>query len=114
MLFVGVRVQLSAQSTPTTINQGQTVTFSGQVVPDKTGDAIYLEEQNANGVWHPIAIGTIGPNSMFQLTQQFVEPGTVAVRIKVPGGPYNQESVSQVFTITVNAIPAASLVPAGG
>ena len=105
---------MTAQSTPTTINQGQSVTFSGQVVPDKTGHAIYLQEQNAGGVWHAIAIGTIGPNSSYQIAQQFLEPGTVNVRIKVPGGPDNQENVSQVFAITVNAIPAASLVPASG
>ena len=114
VLFVGVRVSLSAQSTPTTVNQGQSVTFSGQVVPDKTGRAIYLQEQNAGGVWHAIAVARIGPNSSYQITQAFYEPGTVNVRVKVPGGPDNQGSVSQVFAITVNAVPASSLVPAGG
>jgi len=114
VLFVGVRVSLMAQSTPTTINQGQSVTFSGQVVPDKTGRAIYLQEENAGGVWHAIAIATIGPNSTYQITQAFFEPGTVSVRVKVPGGPDNQQNVSQVFTITVKAVPAAALVPAGG
>ena len=34
--------------------------------------------------------------------------------MKIPGGPDNQGAVSTPFTITVNAIPAAALVPAGG
>ena len=42
------------------------------------------------------------------------QPMIVAERVKIPGGPDNQGAVSSPFTITVNAVPAASLVPSGG
>ena len=36
MLFVGVQDALTAQASATTINQGQSVTFTGKVLPNKT------------------------------------------------------------------------------
>ena len=115
MLFIGVADALTAQASTTTINQGQSVTFTGSVDPDKTGHVIYLERQNVSGgEWHIIGQATIGANSDYTLTQPFFEPGNVVVRLKVPGGPDNQGAASQPFTITVNAIAPAALVPASG
>ena len=53
---------LTLQTTGTTINQGQSVTFSGSVDPDETGRNVYLERLNAAGnQWHIIAIGRRRP-----------------------------------------------------
>ena len=91
------------------------MSFTGNVLPNKTGHAIYLQRQNASGTgWHVIALSTVGGNSTYDITQAFYDAGTVVVRVKIPGGPDNQGAVSSPFTITVNAIPAASLVPAAG
>jgi hypothetical protein len=110
-----VQDALTARASATTISQGQSITFAGGVLPDKSGHAIYLQQQNATGNgWHVIALSTVGPNSNYDITQSFYEVGTVVVRVKVPGGPDNQGAVSAPFTITVNAISTGSLVPAGG
>ena len=115
VLFVGVQDALSAQASATTINQGQSVTFTGSVVPDKTGHTIYLQRLNAAGTaWHVIALATIGSNSSYAITQTFFEAGSEVVRVKIPGGPDNQGAASAPFTITVKQVPAAALVPAGG
>jgi phage protein U len=115
VLFIGVAAALTAQASATTINQGQSVTFSGTVAPDKTGHSIYLERLNAAGTaWHVIAVSKVGSNSSYSITQSFYASGTQSVRVKLPGGPDNQGAVSSPFTITVNAVPLATLVPSGG
>ncbi len=112
---MGVQDALTAQASATTINEGQSVSFTGTVVPNKTGHVIYLERQNVAGNgWHVIAVGTVGSNSTYSITRSFYQDGTAVVRVKIPGGPDNQGAVSSPFSIKVNAVPAASLVPAGG
>jgi hypothetical protein len=115
VLFIGVADALTAKASATSVNQGQSVTFTGSVAPDKTGHVIYLQRENAAGnAWHVIASATIGANSTYTITQSFYETGTEIVRVKIPGGPDNQGAVSAPFTITVSAISPAALVPAAG
>jgi hypothetical protein len=115
VLFIGVQAALTAQASSTKINQGQSVTFSGTVTPDKTGHAIYLERLNAAGnAWHLLAVGTVGANSTYSITQSFFVVGSETVRVKLPGGPDNQGAVSTPFTITIDPIPVSSLVPSTG
>ena len=115
VLFVGVAVALTAQASATTVNQGQTITFSGTLAPDKAGHFIYLERLNQAGdAWHVIAVAEVGPNSVYAIPYTFYEPGTEYVRVKFPGGPDNQGAVSSPFKITVNLIPASALVPSTG
>jgi phospholipase C len=106
---------LTLQTTGTTINQGQSVTFSGSVNPDETGRNIYLERLNAAGnQWHIIAAGVVGANSQYSLSWSFYEIGTETVRVAMVGSPANQGNATAPVTITVNATPVAALVPAGG
>jgi hypothetical protein len=113
--FVGVRVVLTLQTTPTTIKQGQSVTFSGSVNPDETGRNIYLERLNATGSeWHIIATGVVGANSQYSLSWSFYEIGAETVRIAMVGSPENQGNATPPVTVTVNPVPAATLVPASG
>ena len=115
VLFLGVQAALTAQASTTTVNQGQSVTFTGTLAPDKTGHVIYLERLDAGGdAWHIIASSVVGANSSYSITQSFFAVGTETVRVKLPGGPDNQGAASSPFTITVNAIPASALVPTGG
>jgi len=113
--FVGVRDVLTVTTTPTTINQGQTVTFSGAVTPNETGHSIYLERENAAGTaWYVLAAGKVGPNSTYSLGWAFYEIGTQQVRVAITGGPLNEGAVTAPIAVTVDAIPAAALVPASG
>jgi hypothetical protein len=113
--FVGVRVVLSVQTTATTINQGQSVTFSGSVNPDETGRNIYLERLGATGTqWHTIASGVVGPNSQYSLSWSFYELGSETLRVAMVGSPENQGNATSPVNITVNAVPVTALVPAGG
>jgi len=113
--FVGVRVVLSVQTTATTINQGQSVTFSGSVNPDETGRNIYLERLNATGTqWHTIASGVVGPNSQYSLSWSFYELGSETLRVAMVGSPENQGNATSPVNITVNAVPVTALVPTGG
>jgi hypothetical protein len=113
--FVGVRVVLTLQTTATTINQGQSVTFSGSVNPDETGRNIYLERLGATGTqWHIIAGAVVGPNSQYSLSWSFYEIGSETVRVAMVGSPENQGNATSPVNITVNAVPVTALVPAGG
>jgi hypothetical protein len=115
LLFIGVQDSLTAQASTTTINQGQSVSFTGTVLPNKAGHVIYLQQQDAGGDgWHAIAVSRVAPGSTYSIPQAFYEAGKVTVRVKITGGPDNQGAVSSPFTITVNPIPASSLVPANG
>ena len=113
--FVGVRVILSVQTTPLTINQGQSVTFTGSLTPNETGRNILLERLNASGdEWHVIASAVVGADSQYSITDSFYEVGTETVRVAIAGSPVNQGNATPPMTVTVNAIPATALVPAGG
>ncbi|MGD0198500.1 MAG: hypothetical protein ABSC56_11435 [Solirubrobacteraceae bacterium] len=113
--FVGVRVVMTVQTTPTTISQGQSVTFSGTFNPDETGRTFYLERLNASGEqWHILASGTVGQSSQYTLTEKFYVPGTETVRVAIPGSPANQGTATAPIGVTVNPIPATTLVPAAG
>ena len=115
VLLLGVRDALTARVSASTVGQGQDVTFSGTVLPDKSGHAIVLEQQDASGGGgHAIAAATLAPGSQYAIAHAFYDPGTVVVRVKVPAGPDNQGAASAPFTITVNAVPTATLVPPAG
>ena len=108
--FVGVRVTLNVQTTPTTINQGQSVTFTGTLNPDETGRNIYLERLNASGdEWHIIASSVVTTGSAYSITESFYEPGSETVRVAIPGSPANQGNATPPIPITVNPVPVTAL-----
>lgn len=112
VLYEGVKDVLTASASPTTVQAGQTVTFSGVVSPDHTGHVIYLERQNAHVPgFHVIQVWFVGPGSTYAIPHRFYEPGTKVVRIYVPGGPENQGAASAPFSIAVAPAPASTLIP---
>jgi hypothetical protein len=103
-LFEGVKDVVAATVSSTSVTAGDRVTFSGGVSPDKTGHAIVLDRQDADGKgWHVVQRTRIGAGSAFSIVQRLVNPGTKVFRVRVPGGPQNQAGVSQTFTIAVAA-----------
>lgn len=112
VLYEGVKDLLTASLSSTTVQAGQTVTFSGTVSPDHTGHVIYLERQNAHVPgFHVIQVWFIGPGSAYAIPHRFYEPGTKVVRVYIPGGPENQGAASAPFSIAVNPAPASTLTP---
>ncbi len=109
-LFEGVKDTLTASVSATTVNAGDKVTFSGTVAPDKTGHAIYLQRQNADGSgFHNVKVAFVGTGSTYSITRRLSVAGTRVFRVFIPGGPRNQGAASAPFTITVNPASAQAL-----
>lgn len=112
VLYEGVRDVLTAQVSATTVQAGQSVTFSGTVSPDHTGHAIYLERQDAHGPgFHVIQVSFVGAASTYSIVHQFYVPGTRVLRVSIPGGPENQGASSPPFTIQVTPAAPSALTP---
>ena len=112
VLYEGVKDVLTAQVSATTVQAGQSLTFSGTVAPDHTGHVIYLERQNATGGdFHVVQVARVKVGSAYSIVHTVYEPGVKVFRVKIPGGPENEGAASNPFTITVTPAPAAALVP---
>jgi hypothetical protein len=112
VLYEGVKDVLTAEVSPSTVQAGQALTFSGTVAPDHSGHVIYLERQNAAGTgFHVVQISYVLPDSTYSIVHQVYVPGTKVFRIDIPGGPDNGRAVSQLFTIVVTPAPASALSP---
>jgi hypothetical protein len=112
VLYEGVRDLLTAQVSASTIQAGQTLTFSGAVAPNHTGHVIYLESQDhASGDFHVVQVAFVGPGSTYSIVHAVFDAGTKVFRVKIPGGPENAGAVSAPFTIHVTPAPAAALKP---
>jgi hypothetical protein len=112
-LSVGVEDIVSIGASATTAPQGGTVTINGTVTPDKSGRPIYLQRLDTTGHWQVVAVGRINPGSTYSFQYTFGQPGTVELRTKVPGGPFNLSGASTPVTFTVSGVaPVTSLPPA--
>jgi hypothetical protein len=112
VLYEGVKDVLTAQASATTVQAGQSITFSGTVSPDHTGHVIYLERQDAHGPgFHVIQVSFVGAGSAYSITHQLYVPGAKVLRVSIPGGPENQGASSAPFTIQVTPAAASALMP---
>jgi hypothetical protein len=112
LLYEGVRDVLTSQTSTTSVQAGQPVTFSGTVSPDHTGHVIYLERRNAtDGDFHVVEVATVGSDSSYSITHRFFDAGSRVVRVYIPGGPENQGAAGGPFTITMSPAPASTLSP---
>ena len=93
-LSVGVQDIVSIGASATTATQGGMVTINGTVTPDKSGRPIYLQRLDTTGHWQVVAVGQINPGSTYSFQYTFGQPGTVELRTKVPGGPFNLSGAS--------------------
>ncbi len=112
MLFEGVRYVLTAEASPTSVTEGQTVTFSGKVAPTPVhpGHVVYLQRLNASGTgFHVVQVGHVTPEGTFSIPYEVFAVGTDVFRVYIPGGPDNGGAASQTFTIHVSPSPAAAL-----
>jgi hypothetical protein len=112
VLYEGVKDVLTSQASPTTVQAGQSVTFSGTVSPEHAGHVVYLERQNAHDPgFHVIQVAIVGAGSTYSIAHRLYDTGTKVLRVSIPGGPDNEGTVSQPFTIEVTPAPASALTP---
>jgi hypothetical protein len=112
VLFEGVRDVLTAQVSPTTVQAGGQLTFSGTVAPSDPGHVVYLERKNASDEgFHVVQVATLDQASSFLIVHTVYDAGAKVFRIYVPGGPANQGVASQPFDVQVTPALATALLP---
>ncbi len=111
-IFEGIAPQLTAAVSSSTIDAGQTLTFSGTVTPGHAGQTIYLERQNPSGVgFHVVATTTLDEASDFSIAHKVFGSGKQVFRVKVPRDAEMQATASELLTVQVEPAPASSLEP---
>jgi hypothetical protein len=111
VLYEAVKYVLTAQVSATSVQEGQTLTFSGSVAPSDPGHVIYLERQNIDHEFQVVQVGTLTAGSTYSIAHQVYSTGTQVFRVHIPGGPRNAGAFSQPFTIQVTSAPAGMLMP---
>lgn len=112
LLYEGVRDVLMLQSSASSAPTGQTVTFSGPVLPDKAGHSIYLQKLGKDGDWHTIEVGTVRNDSTFRFNWTLGSPGSYEFRARITSDAANVGSASAPITVTATTPSASSLPPA--
>jgi hypothetical protein len=116
IVFVGVRFVLTPTSSPgATVQAGTPLTFTGTVAPkrpDLAGHPIYLERQGpAHLGYGVVEVGQVKANGEYSLSRAFFAPGTIKLRVKIPGDPENQGAATAAVTVTVTPAPPGTLRP---
>jgi hypothetical protein len=112
VLFEGVRDVLTLAASPTSVNSGQPVKFTGSVTPDKAGDVVYLQRLGADNDWHTVGVQRVKPDSTFEFVRTFGAAGDKTFRARIPGDPENVGGASNPVTVSVTVPPPSSLPPA--
>jgi hypothetical protein len=111
VLFQGVQDVVNMTG-PMTSTVNGSVTFSGDVSPDKAGHVIYLQKLGADSDWHTVEVGLVRANSTFQFGWTFGTAGAKEFRARITGGPANVGGASAPVTVDVTQ-PALSTLPTG-
>ena len=86
---------------------GKQLTFSGTLVPAHTGQAVYLEREDASGIgFHVVDVGTVDAAFSYSIVDTFSDVATCVMRIRVPANSESQGSTSEPFTILVTPASA--------
>lgn len=110
-LYQGVQDVLTLGASSSTSMTGQTVTLMGTVLPDKSGDVVYLQRLGKDGFWHNVEVGFVRSNSSFEFSWTFGNPGPHVFRARIPGDPENVGGASPAVSISVALAPPSSLAP---
>jgi hypothetical protein len=111
VLFEGVKDVITFSASPTSVDSGQPVTFTGSVTPDKAGDVVYLQRLGTDGEWHTVGISTVKHDSTFEFVRIFGAAGAKTFRARIPGDPQNIGGASSPVTVTVTVPPPSTLAP---
>jgi hypothetical protein len=101
VLVEDIGFALTPATTPSTVQVGEQLTFSGTIAPASEGEqVVYLERSSSNVGFHVVATGTVNASSQYQISYTFNRPGVYVMRIKVPGDGRLRASTSAPFTVT--------------
>ncbi|MGA9860347.1 MAG: hypothetical protein WBQ18_20950 [Solirubrobacteraceae bacterium] len=112
VLFEGVQDVVTMQASSQTSTVGGSVTFSGNVSPDKAGHVIYLQRLGKDNDWHTVQTRYVDSASNYQFNRTFGTAGTKEFRTRITGGPANIGGASTPVTIDVTQ-PSLSSLPTG-
>ncbi len=104
----GVQDALSMQASATSVTVGQVVQFTGPVMPDKSGDTIYLERQGKDGHWHVVEVRRVRHDSTYQFAWRFGAPGQFTFRARILADGDNVGARSTPVTVSVTLPPPGS------
>ncbi len=110
-LFEGVSDLVSLTASSPTAMVGRTVTFTGNVTPDKAGDVVDLQQLGKDGSFHTVAERLINGASAYRFVWRFGNQWTFTFRTMVPGDPFNLSGTSTPVTVTVTLPPLVSALP---
>lgn len=110
-LFEGVQDVLALTPSSTTSEVGGHVTFTGTVLPDKSGHVIYLQLLGKDGDWHNEEIRIVSTGSTFQFGWTFGKPGTDKFRARITGDRGNVGGASAPVAIQVSPATNPSALP---
>jgi len=111
-VYEGVRDVLTFQPSTGTATTGQTVMFSGTVLPDKAGHSIYLQKLGNDGDWQTVEVRFVRNDSTFQFNWTIGSPGNHEFRARITSDAANVGAASAPMTVTATAPPASTLPPA--
>lgn len=111
-LFEGVQDVVAMQSSTSSTPTGQSVTFTGTVLPDKAGHLVYLQKLGKDGRFHMVEIGLVRSDSTFQFPYVIGSPGAYTFRARVTGDENNIGGASVPVNVTATTPAAASLTGA--
>jgi len=86
-------------ASPTTVNRGGTVRFSGQTYPARVSTQVILQFFY-NNVWNNVLVGATASNGSYVLNARLFRPGTYYYRIVVPGNTQYTTGISALVRIT--------------
>jgi hypothetical protein len=110
-LYQGVRDMVDMQASSSTAFVGQTVTFTGTVLPDKTGHPVVLQKLTKDGDWDTVRVTFVRFGSTFQFHWRPGSPGPHTFRARIMSDGVNVGSASPRVTVTAITPPVASLPP---
>jgi hypothetical protein len=99
--------------TPSSSNStvGGLVTFTGDVIPDKTGHVVYLQRMGADGDWHSVESRFVRAGSLFRFGWGFGKAGTFKFRARIYSDGRNVGWASAPVTITVSGLAPVNTLP---
>jgi hypothetical protein len=109
VLFEAVRDVVLGSPSATSAPAGSTITFTGQVLPGKSGNAVYLQRLGKDGDWHTVKVSVLAGSSAYAISWTLGDVGTDVFRVRVLSDGLNAGGVSDPMAITVTQPPVSTL-----
>ena len=99
-LVQAVDALVTLSPSASTVEPGQSLSFSGHVTPNHAGETVMLEEQRTDGSWVPLQSARLDAASNYSAATQLAAEGTFAFRAVLSADSRNPLSSSPAVTVT--------------